>query len=69
MRSNRKSTAQTTCDGDDYCPEYVLSVFFEGITPEQREAKHRAVVTEEGWADIEGRDYCPDHSPVTSPTP
>jgi hypothetical protein len=70
MRSNHETTNQTTCDGDDFCPEFVLSSFFDRVPAEQREPKHRAAVAREGWTDHEGRDYCPEHSPVNaSPTP
>jgi hypothetical protein len=62
MRSNRAATHQTTCD-DDYCPAYTITVFLQPAGPEERAAKHRGVLAADGWADAEGRDYCPDHTP------
>lgn len=71
MRSNRETTSQTTCDGGDgFCPEFVLSSFFEHVTPEERATRHRQFVALEGWVDHEGRDYCLDHIPAAArPTP
>ncbi|MFJ3089079.1 hypothetical protein [Streptomyces sp. NPDC086838] len=67
MRSTHKSTAQTTCDGGDgFCPEFVLSSFFDRVPPEQRPERHRKAVAEEGWTDLEGRDYCPDYRPTAA---
>lgn len=66
MRTTHETTSQTTCDGDDFCPEYVMTAFFKQPTPEQLAARHLANVTEEGWTDLEGRDYCPDHTPTAA---
>lgn len=67
MRSTRESTAQTTCDGDD-CPGFVITAFFDSVPPEERQTRHRRAVAAEGWADYEGRDYCPDHIPTGATT-
>jgi hypothetical protein len=62
MRSTRPASQQTTCD-DDFCPAYTITVFLQPATPEKRDAKHRRELAADGWADVEGRDYCPDHTP------
>lgn len=65
MRSARETTAQTTCDGGDgFCPEYVITAFFDSTTDATRAARHRKAATEAGWVDYEGRDYCPAHIPA-----
>lgn len=60
MRSNRPATVQTTCDHDD-CTAYAITAGMSA-TREGRDAKHRRMLADDGWADLEGRDYCPDHS-------
>lgn len=50
------------CAHDD-CPEYSLRAAFQPTTREQEAADHRRSLTTDGWTDIEGRDYCPDHNP------
>ncbi|MFF9199995.1 hypothetical protein ACF09L_32790 [Streptomyces sp. NPDC014779] len=59
MRSNSTTSVQTTCD-HDYCTAYAITVGISD-TREERDAKHRRALAEDGWTDVEGRDYCPDH--------
>jgi hypothetical protein len=69
MRTTRESTDQTTCDGGDgFCPGFVITAGFDPLPAEARIARHRQIVEREGWADCEGRDYCPDHIPAGART-
>jgi len=73
MRSNSQTTSQTTCDheGQDYkrCHSYVITGFFQQSTADEQAAKHRRELAADGWTDVEGRDYCPDHNPHTQTSP
>jgi hypothetical protein len=66
MRSNR----QTTCDHEDSdstrCHAYVITAFYQQTAPAEQAAKHAAALATDGWTDVEGRDYCPDHSPLAA---
>lgn len=64
MRSTRTTTAQTTCDHDD-CLAYVITVRMSATLTE-RDTAHRRVLAADGWTDLEGRDYCPDHTPAAA---
>ncbi|MFI7890937.1 hypothetical protein ACIFUY_06690 [Streptomyces sp. CACIS-1.16CA] len=61
------TTHQITCAADD-CDAYSLTAFLQPITPAERAVRHRRQLAADGWSDVEGRDYCPDH-PVTVPAP
>lgn len=67
MRSNRQTTSQTTCDyeADDFtrCHAYAITGFYQPAASEEQAAKHASDLAVDGWADVEGRDYCPDHDP------
>jgi hypothetical protein len=56
-------THQITCAHDD-CPEWSITAALQTASPQQTAATHRAQLATEGWADHEGRDYCPDHTPA-----
>lgn len=66
MRSTRPTTSQTTCDHEDSdytrCHAYAITAS-STYTVEERTTKHRQSLTADGWTDVEGRDYCPDHNP------
>lgn len=66
MRSNRQATHQTTCDDND-CTAYAITAFLQALTREERDAKHLRELAADGWTDLEGRDYCPDHNPRPEP--
>jgi hypothetical protein len=51
------------CD-HDLCLEVSTRVSFKPTPREQLAADHRRSLTADGWSDVEGRDYCPDHSPA-----
>lgn len=61
MRHNTGFTSQTTCDAD-LCSAYVITAHTTQPTaagvPHQSHTKELA---EDGWTDVEARDYCPDH--------
>jgi hypothetical protein len=65
MRSNRQTTSQTTCDYEDSdskaCHAYAITAFYQQTTPEEQAAKQARDLAADGWTDVEGRDYCPDH--------
>jgi len=50
------------CAHDD-CDEWSHMASFQPVQPEQLAARHRAGLADEGWTDLEGRDYCPQHTP------
>ncbi|MEV5957287.1 hypothetical protein AB0M11_26560 [Streptomyces sp. NPDC051987] len=50
------------CAHDD-CPELSTIASFKPKPREQQAADHRRALAAEGWSDVEGRDYCPDHDP------
>ena len=50
------------CAHDD-CPEYSLRAACQPTTREKEAADHRRSLAGDGWSDVEGRDYCPDHAP------
>ncbi|MFJ4682045.1 hypothetical protein [Streptomyces sp. NPDC088789] len=50
------------CAYDD-CSEYSLRMPFHPTPPEKVAADHRRSLARDGWGDVEGRDYCPDHKP------
>lgn len=68
MRSNRQTTSQTTCDHEDSdstrCHAYAITAFYQQIAPAEQAAKHARSLAADGWTDVEGRDYCPVHTPV-----
>jgi hypothetical protein len=66
MRSNRPATVQTTCDHDD-CTAYAITAGLSA-TREERDDRHRRMLTADGWTDLDGRDYCPDHTPQNANT-
>lgn len=53
------------CAHDD-CPELstIASLKSKPQPREQQAADHRRSLAADGWSDVEGRDYCPDHSPA-----
>jgi hypothetical protein len=50
------------CAHDD-CDEYSCRAPFQPEPPDLQAIAHRAALAADGWSDIEGRDYCPDHRP------
>ena len=66
MRSNRPATIQTTCDHDD-CTAYAITAGLSAARQE-RDDRHRRMLANDGWTDLEGRDYCPDHTPQNANT-
>jgi hypothetical protein len=58
--------AHTVRCAQDDCPEYSLRVGFKPASREEEAADHRRKLASEGWSDVEGRDYCPDHAPQTA---
>ncbi|MEU1088906.1 hypothetical protein ABZ401_19085 [Streptomyces sp. NPDC005892] len=72
MRSNHKTTSQTTCDYEsanaDPCTTFALTGHYQRSTVAEQAADHNRRLAVDGWSDLEGRDYCPDHTPVR-PTP
>lgn len=61
---------QITCAGDDFCPAYSITASFQPTASEEQAAKHRRQLAKDGWADVEGRDYCPKCNPLADcPTP
>ncbi|MFF7184675.1 hypothetical protein ACFZAR_05450 [Streptomyces sp. NPDC008222] len=56
-------THQITCAHDD-CPEWSITTTARRIHPAWLAAEHRARAAADGWTDVEGRDYCPDHTPT-----
>lgn len=55
--------AHTVRCAHDNCPEISTRVAFQPKPREQEAADHRRSLAVDGWSDVEGRDYCPDHSP------
>lgn len=51
------------CAHDD-CPEISTRVAFQPTPREKEAADHRRSLAADGWSDVEGRDYCPDHTPA-----
>ncbi|MGW1468494.1 hypothetical protein ACWCPT_29630 [Streptomyces sp. NPDC002308] len=68
MRSNRPTTSQTSCDyeDDDYkrCQESAVTGHVRQTTVADQAAAHDRSLAADGWGDVEGRDYCPDHNPT-----
>lgn len=62
------TTHTIRCAHDD-CPEYSISirVAFQPTTREKEATDHRGSLADDGWSYVEGRDYCPDHSPHQPP--
>jgi hypothetical protein len=54
---------QITCAHDD-CGEWSVTAALQNDHPAQVAAEHRARLAADGWTDVEGRDYCPDHTPT-----
>lgn len=48
------------CAGN-LCGEYSVRADFQAKDREEAARNHRQDLIGEGWADIEGRDYCPEH--------
>lgn len=67
MRSNHATTSQTTCDYEDSdskaCHAYAITAHYKKTTVDEQAAEHNRKLAADGWADVEGRDYCPDHKP------
>lgn len=55
-----KKTVHTVMCAGDWCHETSVRVDLSGAPAEQVAREHRASLAEDGWQDIEGRDYCPD---------
>jgi hypothetical protein len=53
------------CAHED-CPELSTAASFKQTPREEVAADHRRSLAAEGWSDVEGRDYCPDHNPQTT---
>ncbi|MFJ2110566.1 hypothetical protein ACIOEX_01335 [Streptomyces sp. NPDC087850] len=66
MRSNRRTTSQTTCD-EESCSAYAITGHYQKTTVQEQAAKHNRDLAADGWADREGRDYCPEHKPTPTP--
>jgi hypothetical protein len=47
------------------CPEASTRATFQPTPRKQVAADHRRSLAADGWSDVEGRDYCPDHKPAT----
>lgn len=56
--------AHTIHCAHDECPERSVRVAFKTASREEAAAAHRRALAAEGWSDVEGRDYCPDHIPT-----
>ncbi|MFH8581690.1 hypothetical protein [Streptomyces zaomyceticus] len=56
MRSIRENTTQTTCDCED-CTSYALTAHLR--RSDDQAALHHQALAQDGWTDVEGRDYCP----------
>lgn len=50
------------CAHDD-CDEYSCRAPFHPEPADLQAIAHRAALAADGWGDVEGRDYCPDHTP------
>lgn len=55
------ATSHTVRCAADLCDEYSVRVSFADTDREGLAREHRAVLVAEGWSDVEGREYCPDH--------
>lgn len=55
------ATSHTVHCAADLCDEYSVRVSFQDADREGLAHEHRAALVGEGWSDVEGRDYCPDH--------
>lgn len=53
--------AHTIRCSHDWCDEYSLHHSFRSVSRETEAADHRRSLVADGWKDIEGRDYCPEH--------
>jgi hypothetical protein len=73
MRSNHPTTSQTTCDHEsadaEQCTAYALTGHYQQSTVAEQAADHNSRLAADGWTDLEGRDYCPEHTPMVSPAP
>jgi hypothetical protein len=56
-------THQITCAHDE-CPERSTFITFQPVAAQQIAADHRAKLAADNWTDLEGRDYCPSHTPT-----
>jgi hypothetical protein len=54
-----------TCAHED-CEEWASLIHFQPTG--DLAAEHRADLATHGWADFEGRDYCPVHHPTRQET-
>lgn len=61
-----RQTHQVTCAFDD-CPEWSITAALQPTDRQQLAADHRIQLAADGWVDVEGRDYCPDHDPAAYP--
>lgn len=48
----------------DWCDEWSCRASYRPISAEQEATEHRASLVKDGWTDLEGRLYCPNHTPV-----
>lgn len=68
MRSNHETTSQTTCEYEDSdskaCHAYAITAHYQKTTVDEQAAEHNRKLAADGWSDVEGRDYCPDHKPT-----
>lgn len=55
--------AHTICCAHNDCPEYSVHVTFQAASRDTEATDHRHSIAADGWSDVEGRDYCPDHNP------
>jgi hypothetical protein len=63
MRSVRDASTQTTCDCED-CMSFALTSHLK--RSDDQAVRHHQKALQDGWTDVEGRDYCPG-CPVDRP--
>lgn len=54
-------TSHTIHCANDWCDEYSTRISFQGTDTETLAREHRSAIAADGWSDVEGRDYCPEH--------
>ncbi len=67
MRTTSPTVTQTTCDHDGPdgpCDTYAVTGHLRPKPAAVQRATHQADLQADGWTDLEGRDYCPDHKPT-----
>jgi len=55
--------AHTVDCAHDWCAEWSVRASYRPVSAEEEAAEHRASLAGDGWTDLEGRLYCPDHNP------